>query len=60
MNIVAAAYFALVGFLLVWSVWLVTTPDPDGGRHPVGGLMLLVALLAGLVGLLALRRRRRG
>jgi hypothetical protein len=51
---------AAVGALVLgWAVWLLFTPDPDGGRHPVGGLLLVVGLLFLGPALVALRRQRR-
>jgi hypothetical protein len=58
-GILATVYFAVVGLLLVWGAWLVATDDPDGGRHPVGAVILIVAVLVGVLGLLSLRRSRR-
>ena len=58
-GVVAAAYFAAVGLLLLWGAWLLLTNDPDGGRHPVGGAMVGVSLLFAAVGVVFLRRSRR-
>jgi uncharacterized membrane protein len=58
-GIVAATYFALAGLLLVWGGWLVATDDPDGGRHPAGGIMLVGAGICVLFGLVSFRRSRR-
>jgi len=33
-----AALFAAL--LLAWAVWLIATPDEDGGRRPAGLFML--------------------
>ena len=57
--IVATVYFVVIGLLLVWGGWLLVTDDPDGGRHPVGGVMLAVAALCGILGLVSFRRSRR-
>ena len=54
--LVLAAVGALV---VVWAIWLLFTPDPDGGRHPVGGVLLVVGLLFLAPALVALRRQRR-
>ena len=58
-QIVATVYFALVALLFVWAVWLLATDDPDGGRHPAGRVMLVVAVLLGILGFVSLRRSRR-
>jgi uncharacterized membrane protein len=58
-GIVAAAYVALTGLLLIWGGWLLATDDPDGGRHPVGAIMLVVAGICVLFGLVSFRRSRR-
>jgi hypothetical protein len=58
-GILAMAYFAAIGLLLVWGAWLVVANDPDGGRHPAGAVMLVVAVVFGVVGLVSFRRFRR-
>jgi drug/metabolite transporter (DMT)-like permease len=58
-SIVTTVLFALVGLLLIWGGWLSVTDDPDGGRHPVGAVMLVVAVLGAVLGLVLLRRSRR-
>jgi len=58
-GIFATVFLAVVGLLLVWGVWLLATDDPDGGRHPVGAVVLVVAVLGGVLGLASLRRLRR-
>jgi hypothetical protein len=57
--LVATVYFAVTGLLLIWGGWLLATDDPDGGRHPVGGVMLVVAVLCGVLGFVLFRRSRR-
>ena len=57
-KILATVYFGLVALLFVWAVWLLATDDPDGGRHPAGTVMLVVAGLLGVLGLVSLRRSR--
>jgi len=57
-RVLATVYFGLVALLFVWAVWLLATDDPDGGRHPAGTVMLVVAVLLGVLGLLPLRRSR--
>lgn len=56
--IVAALCSAVSGLLLLWGGWLLVTDDPDGGRHPVGAVMLVVAVLAGILALAAVGRSR--
>jgi hypothetical protein len=58
-RIAAAAFFAITGLLLVWGVWLLATRDPDGGRHPAGAIMLVVAVLCGALGVVSFLRSRR-
>lgn len=57
-GIAAWLYFAATGLLLVWGAWLLVTRDPDGGRHPVGAVMFIVAILCGVLGLVSFRRSR--
>jgi hypothetical protein len=47
---------ASVALLVGWAVWLLTGDDPDGGRHPAGVVMLVVAVLLGVVGVVFARR----
>jgi hypothetical protein len=56
--IVAALCSAVSGLLLLWGGWLLVTDDPDGGRHPVGAVMLVVAVLSGILALTAVWRSR--
>jgi hypothetical protein len=48
--------------ILAFGVWLLATPDYDGGRHAVGFLIVgavgLVVVLLGIVFALARARRR--
>ena len=48
--------------ILAFGVWLLATPDYDGGRHAVGGMIVaaagLVIVLFGIVYALARSRRR--
>jgi len=57
--LVAATYAAVSVLLLGWAVWLLTTSDPDGGRHPMGATMLVVSLVLAVVAVVAFRRRSR-
>jgi hypothetical protein len=59
LGIVATVYFAVTGLLFLWGGWLLASDDPDGGRHPVGGVMLGGAALCGVLGLVVFRRSRR-
>jgi hypothetical protein len=58
-GIVATVCFTVTGLLLIWGGWLLATNDPDGGRHPVGAVVLVVAVLSGFLGLVSSRRIRR-
>ena len=53
MRVLTVLGLAFLGFLIAWGTWLVVTPDPDGGRRPVGliilGFALVVAVGAGLL-----------
>ena len=55
----AAAVVLLVASALTsYAVWLIATPDYDGGRRPVGLLILVPSLALLLAALLGLFRRR--
>jgi len=54
----AIAFFAGTGLLLAWAAWLLAADDPDGGRHPIGGAMLVLAVILGVLGILSPRRSR--
>jgi hypothetical protein len=41
-----------------WGLWLVATPDYDGGRRPVGAIILALAIALLLISAAVLRRRR--
>jgi hypothetical protein len=59
LEVVLAAAFGFFAVLFgAWGLWLLLTDDPDGGRHPFGALMVGIALGAGVMCLLAVRRRR--
>jgi hypothetical protein len=58
-GIVATVSFMVAALLLAWGGWLVGTDDPDGGRHPVGALMLGVGVVAVSLGLVSSRWVRR-
>jgi hypothetical protein len=57
--IVALTFFAFDALLLIWGGWLLSTDDPDGGRHPVGGAMVAVSLLFAAVGVVGIGRSLR-
>ena len=52
----------VVAPILAFGIWLLATPDYDGGRHAVGGMIVaaagLVVVLYGIVYALARARRR--
>jgi hypothetical protein len=56
----AAALTAFFAALLFgsWGLWLVATPDYDGGRHPVGAIMLVLSILLLVISVATFRRRR--
>jgi hypothetical protein len=56
----AAAVAAFLAALLFGSygLWLVATPDYDGGRRPVGVMVLALAIPLLLISVAVLRRRR--
>jgi len=57
----AAVVGCLVGLLFsAYGVWLVVTPDSDGGRRPVGTLVLVLAAPLLLVSVWVLKRPRTG
>ena len=39
----------LLALAMVYGVWLLATPDADGGRRPVGGLIVAGAALVSAV-----------
>jgi hypothetical protein len=43
----------------IWGAWLLVSEDLDGGRRPMGGILLAVALLTALLTLLSLALARR-
>lgn len=43
----------------IWGTWLLMTDDPDGGRRPMGGIMLAVAVVTAFLTLLPLVRATR-
>lgn len=59
-RLLAAALVALALLAAGWGVWLLVTPDYQGGRALAGGLTLIVAVALGWVGitLLILSTRR--
>jgi hypothetical protein len=61
LGLVAGTLLVLVAFAEYYGVWLLTTDDPDGGRHPVGTIVVVGSSLVGIValGLLILAIRPR-
>jgi hypothetical protein len=45
--------------LLSWALWLLATDDPEGGRHPMGVVMLIAAVVLAVAGFPLLRRSSR-
>jgi MFS-type transporter involved in bile tolerance (Atg22 family) len=60
MRFVALAGFVVALLFIAYGVWLVVTPDYDGGRRPVGAVVLALAIPLSLVSVAALNRLRRG
>jgi len=54
-----AASIVLSAGFVGWGIWLLLAPDPDGGRHPAGVLLVTVGAVAGVVSGLGARRRWR-
>jgi hypothetical protein len=57
---VALACFLVALLFIAYGVWLVVTPDYDGGRRTVGALVLGLAIPLSLLSVGALKRFRRG
>ncbi|MGZ4415676.1 MAG: hypothetical protein ACXVRZ_15070 [Gaiellaceae bacterium] len=60
MRLVALAGLLVALLFIAYGAWLVATPDYDGGRRPVGAIVLALAIPLSLVSLAALRRLRKG
>jgi hypothetical protein len=60
MRLVALAAFLVALLFIAYGVWLVVTPDYDGGRRPVGALVLALAIPLSLVAIAAQKRLRKG
>ena len=43
-----AASIVLSAEFVGWGIWLLLAPDPDGGRHPAGVLLVTVGAVAGV------------
>jgi hypothetical protein len=59
MRFVALAGFLVALLFVAYGVWLVVTPDYDGGPRPVGALVLALAMPVSLVAVAALKRLRK-
>jgi MFS-type transporter involved in bile tolerance (Atg22 family) len=59
MRLAAVAGFLVALLFIAYGLWLVVTPDYDGGRRPVGTLVLglAVPLLVGSIWALNGQRR---
>lgn len=55
----AIIYFGLFGVALAWGAWLLATRDVQGGRHFIGGAIVVTATVAILVGFVVRSGRRR-
>jgi hypothetical protein len=58
MHVLALAAFLVALLLASYGLCLVATPDYDGGRRPVGAIVLAFAILVVLASAAALRRGR--
>jgi hypothetical protein len=59
MRLAAVAGLVVALLFSAYGAWLVVTPDYDGGRRPVGGLVLGLAVPLLLGSIWALNRQRR-
>ena len=60
MRLAALAGFLIALLFIAYGAWLVATPDYDGGRRPVGAIVLALAIPLCLMSLAALRRLLKG
>jgi hypothetical protein len=60
MRFVALAGFMVALLFIAYGVWLLVTPDYDGGRRPVGAIVLALAIPLSPVAIAALKRLRKG
>ena len=60
MRLLALAGFLVALLFIAYGVWLVVTPDYDGGRRPIGALVLALAIPLALVAIAALKRLPKG
>jgi Sec-independent protein secretion pathway component TatC len=60
MRLAAAAGFLVAVPLIAYGAWLVATPDYDGGRRPVGTLILVLVVPLLLGSIWAFKRPRSG
>ena len=60
MRLAALAGLLVALLFIAYGVWLIVTPDYDGGRRPVGTLVLVLAVPLFLVSIWALQRAGKG
>jgi hypothetical protein len=53
------ALITLAALAFAWGIWMVSTPDYQGGRHFAGGLILAAGVIVGIVGVIAAISARR-
>jgi MFS-type transporter involved in bile tolerance (Atg22 family) len=58
MRTAALATLFVALLLGSWGLWLVATPDYDGGRRPVGAIILAFAILLLFISVAVPRGRR--
>jgi hypothetical protein len=54
-----AASLAISVVFVVWGVWLLLTSDPEGERHPMGNVLVVIGAVAIIVVGFSARRRWR-
>ena len=58
MRAIALVALSVALLLGSYGLWLVATPDYDGGRRPVGAIVLGLVIPFILIAAVTLRRRR--
>jgi hypothetical protein len=53
------ALITLAVLAFAWGIWVISTPDYQGGRHFAGGLILAAGVIVGIVGVVAAISARR-